>query len=111
MSPRRDALYLAAMAHRLSGLALALFLPLHFLLLGTALGGEGALASGLAFTAHPLARLAEGGLVALLGLHLLGGLRLLVIENFAWREGQKNLAAAAAGTAAALGLFFLLRMG
>ena len=49
--------------------------------------------------------------MALLGLHLLGGLRLLVIENFAWREGQKNLAAAAAGTAAALGLFFLLRMG
>jgi succinate dehydrogenase/fumarate reductase cytochrome b subunit len=31
---RRDALWIAAMIHRLSGLALACFLPLHFLTLG-----------------------------------------------------------------------------
>ena len=32
------------------------------------------------------------GLVFLLTVHLLGGLRLLVLENFAWREGQKTIA-------------------
>ena len=108
-APPSDPLRLAALAHRLSGLGLALFLPLHFLLLGTALKGEAALASGLAFTDHPLARLAEGGLVFLLCVHFLGGLRLLVIENFAWRDGQRNIAAAAAGIAVAAGLFFIYR--
>ena len=32
--------YLAFVMHRLSGLALALFLPLHFLVLGLAIEGE-----------------------------------------------------------------------
>lgn len=34
---RRQALYLAFLAHRLSGLGLALFLPFHFYLLGLSL--------------------------------------------------------------------------
>jgi fumarate reductase subunit D len=34
---RASVLWLAALVHRLSGLALALFLPLHFLTLGLAL--------------------------------------------------------------------------
>ena len=37
---RKDALWIAALVHRLSGLALAIFLPLHFLALGLAIGGE-----------------------------------------------------------------------
>ena len=104
-----EPLRLAALAHRLSGLGLALFLPLHFLLLGMALKGEAALNAGLAFTSYPLARLAEGGLVVLLAVHFLGGLRLLVIENFTWREGQKNLAGAAVAIAVAAGLVFIMR--
>lgn len=37
---RNHAGWWAALLHRLSGLALAIFLPLHFLALGTALGGR-----------------------------------------------------------------------
>ena len=107
---RGDLLWLAALAHRLSGLGLALFLPFHFLLLSLALGGPAGLDAGLRFTDHPLVKIAEGGLVFLLCVHLLGGLRLLVIENFAWRDGQKNLAALAFAVASMAALFFLLRI-
>ena len=72
--------YLAALAHRISGLVLALFLPAHFLLLGTALEGVGALDSALAFTDNPVVKIAEWGLVVLLALHLFFGVRLLVLE-------------------------------
>ena len=37
-------------------------------------------------------KFAETVLVLLLAVHMLGGLRLLVIENLPWREGQKRLA-------------------
>jgi fumarate reductase subunit D len=37
---RRDLLWSAAFIHRLSGVALAVFLPVHFLVLGLALGGR-----------------------------------------------------------------------
>ena len=47
---RRQAGYLAFLAHRISGIALALFLPLHFLALGLALEGEASLQSLIAFT-------------------------------------------------------------
>ncbi|MDQ2962435.1 MAG: succinate dehydrogenase, partial [Pseudomonadota bacterium] len=40
---RHHVAYWAFIVHRLSGLALALFLPLHFLVLGQALKGEAAL--------------------------------------------------------------------
>ena len=41
---------------------------------------------------------------------MLGGLRLLLIENLAWRDGQKELAAAAAGISAVVALILLVRM-
>ena len=91
---RRDALWIAAMVHRLSGLALACFLPLHFLALGLAIDGEARLDGFLKWTANPLVKLAETALVFLLAVHMLGGIRVLVIENLPWREGQKRLAVA-----------------
>ena len=78
---RTDTGYLAFALHRISGLAITLFLPLHFLLLGTALGGESALQAGLNWTHHPLFKLAETGLVLGLSLHLALGIRLLIIER------------------------------
>ncbi len=54
-------------------------------------------------------KLAETGLVFLLAVHLLGGLRLLVVENFAWRDGQKQLATVAAGISALIAFVFLMR--
>ena len=107
---RGSALWVAAMVHRLSGLALAIFLPFHFLALGLAIDGEARLVSFLRWTEQPLVRAAEIGLVFLFTVHLLGGLRILVIENFAWRDGQKQLATLAAAVSAIVALAFLVRV-
>jgi len=80
----------ASIAHRLSGIALALFLPMHFLLLGTALNDEATFNRALAFTSHPLVKVAEWGLVVLLSIHLLFGLRVLVLELTSWPNGRAN---------------------
>ena len=98
------------MVHRLSGLALAIFLPLHFLVLGLAINGEARLDGFLRWSDQPLVKLAEGGLVFLLTVHLLGGLRVLVIENFDWRDGQKQLATLAAAVSALVAFIFLVRV-
>jgi fumarate reductase subunit D len=107
---RGSALWIAAMVHRISGLALAIFLPLHFLALGLALDGEAKLESFLRWTDQPLVKLSEAALVFLLTIHLLGGVRVLVIENFDWRDGQKQLAALAAAVSAVIAFIFLVRV-
>lgn len=106
---RRNALWIAALVHRLSGLALACFLPIHFLALGLAIRGEASLDGFLKWTANPLVKLGETLLVILLAVHMLGGIRVLVLENMPWRPGQKQLATAALAVAVAAGLVFLLR--
>ena len=105
---RRNALWMAAMVHRFSGLALACFLPLHFLALGLAIDGEARLDGFLKWTANPLVKLAETGLVFLLMVHMLGGVRLLLIENMPWRDGQKTFAIAALAIACIAALAFLV---
>ena len=110
MTPRRQPLWLAALLHRLSGLGLAVFLPLHFFLLGESLAGAAALDRALAWTDSALVKAAEMGLVFLLTVHLLGGLRLLVLENFAWRERQKTWASLAAGASLLVAFVFLFRV-
>ena len=107
---RGSALWIAAMVHRLSGLALAIFLPLHFLALGLAIDGEAKLESFLRWTDQPLVKFAESGLVFLLTVHLLGGLRVLVIENLDWHDGQKQLATLAAAVSAIIAFIFLARV-
>jgi fumarate reductase subunit D len=104
---RKNLLWLAALLHRLSGLGLALFLPLHFLTLGFALDGEARLDGFLRWTETPLVKRSEGVLVFLLAVHALGGLRLLAIENLAWHDRQKWIAAAATALATALAVAFL----
>jgi fumarate reductase subunit D len=100
----------AFLVHRLSGLALALFLPMHFLVLGAALAGEAALDDALAWTQTPLVKLMEWVLVVLLAAHLAGGLRLLALELLQWREWQKTLLAAAAGLTIVVGLALALAL-
>ena len=80
------------MVHRISGLALAIFLPLHFLTLGLAIEGEARLERFLRWSDQPLVKLAESALIFLLILHMLGGLRLLVIENGRIRFAGQTLA-------------------
>ncbi len=96
--------------HRLSGLALGLFLPLHFWALSLALQGEAGLDGFLRWTDRPLFKLAEWGLVLLLGLHLAGGLRLLLIEFGPWSGLRKNALALGAGFAVAVSLAFGLAL-
>jgi len=109
MAHRTGVLWIAALVHRLSGLALAIFLPLHFLALGLAIQGEARLESFLRWSDAPLVKLAESGLVFLLLVHMLGGLRLLVIENLDWRDGQKQLATLTAAVSAVIAFIFLVR--
>ena len=106
---RRDPLWAAALLHRLSGLALAGFLPLHFLALALALKGELALDGFLKWTANPTVKLAEAALVFLLTLHVLGGIRILLVENLPAFGGQKQLAVAALVAASLAAIVFLLR--
>jgi fumarate reductase subunit D len=100
--------WIAFLLHRLSGLALALFIPVHFWALGRIVESEGALDVVLAWSAHPLVKLAETALVVALALHMAGGIRLLGIEFALWRGGQGALVAGAIGFALGLGLLFLL---
>jgi len=96
--------------HRVSGLLLALFLPLHFWALGQALAGPAALEGFLRFADAPLVKAAEWGLVTLLALHLTGGVRLLLIEFGQASDLRKNWIAGGIGIALAVGLSFALAL-
>jgi fumarate reductase subunit D len=95
-----------ALVHRISGLALAAFLPVHFWALGKGLELQGF----LAWTEQPLVKFAEWGIVVLLAAHLGAGLRVLAIEFLDWHEWQKGLAAFAAALALGVGLAFALAL-
>lgn len=97
-----------ALAQRISGVALAAFLPLHFWALGQALAGEAALESFLRWTEQPLVRASEWAVVLALAVHFFGGVRILMIEFLPWRNWLKNLGAATAAAALAVGLLFAL---
>ncbi|WP_294926715.1 succinate dehydrogenase, cytochrome b556 subunit [uncultured Paracoccus sp.] len=106
---RRHPLWLAYMLHRLSGLALALFLPAHFYMLSLALTRPRQLDHFLSLADNPLVKLAEFGLVFLLAVHFFGGLRLLALEFLPWSPRQKSLAAGAVAGAFLISATFLLR--
>ena len=93
LAHRTSPLWIAALVHRLSGIALAIFLPLHFLALGLAISGEARLEAFLRWSDQPLVKASEALLVGLLTVHMLGGLRLLALENLAWQNlAWQNLA-------------------
>lgn len=107
---RNHASYWAFIVHRVSGVALALFLPVHFWALGHALAGEAALDGMIRWTDQPLFKFAEWGLVILLSAHLTGGVRLLLIEFGPWGGQRKNLIAGGFGVALMAGLAFALAL-
>jgi fumarate reductase subunit D len=106
----RHASWWAFALHRGSGLALAVFLPLHFWALGQALHGDAALDGFLRFADRPLFKLAEWGLVVLLALHMAGGVRLQLIEFGPWSGLRKDWIAGAAGVAVLAGVAFALAL-
>ena len=96
--------YYAFMVHRVSGLALALFLPLHFWALGTSLQGAAALDGLLRWTEMPIFKFAEWGLVILLAAHVGGGARLLIIEFGRWQGSRKGWIGVALAATAVVGV-------
>jgi len=106
---RRQSLWLAFALHRISGVALALFLPAHFYVLGLALSDPASLDGVLHWADRPLVKFAEFGLVFLLAVHLFGGLRLMALEFLPWSDRQKTFAASAAALSVLLAGIFLLR--
>src|SRR5262245_6651393 len=99
LSHRQGVLWIAALLDLLVGLTL-----------GLAIHGEAPLESFLRWSDQPLVKVAESGLVFLLLVHMLGGVRLLVIENLPWRDEQKALATIAAGLSAVVAFILLARL-
>ncbi len=106
---RSHPLWYAFMLHRLSGLALALFLPAHFWLLSLALTSPERLDGFLRWTDLMIVKFAEFGLVFLLAVHIFGGMRLLALELLPWTKGQKTLAASAVAVSFLFSVSFFLR--
>lgn len=101
----------AARIHRLSGVLLSLFLPVHFWVLGQALAAPARLDGFLRWAHQPLVELSETVLVVLLAAHLAGGLRVLILEFLPWRGWQGALLAVAAAVSVAAGAVFIVRVG
>jgi len=105
---RNHPTYWAFLAHRLSGVALAAFLPVHLYVLGLALTESSAFAGFISWSNTPVLKFLETGLVVFLAAHLTGGLRLLALEFLEWRDWQKTLVALSCGLSLCTGLVFLL---
>ena len=110
-APHKQPGFIAALLHRLSGLALAIFVPFHLLALATALNGADALDSFLNLAGNPFVKLSEAGLVVALAMHMALGLRILTIEFLGVRERTVSAVSACIGVALAFGLTFLLNAG
>lgn len=106
---RNQPLWFFYILHRVSGLVLALFLPVHFWVLALALNEPELFDQFVKFTKNPLVKLSEAALMFLLCSHFLGGLRLLVLENFPWRSRQKTAAAVAFTGSIFFSFLFLLQ--
>jgi fumarate reductase subunit D len=102
--------FVAALLHRLSGIALAIFLPVHFLALATVLEGADALDGFLAVTSNPVVKIAEFALVTALVIHMTLGLRVLAIEFLPLRERTIAAVSLCLGASLAVGLVFLLNV-
>lgn len=108
---RRHSGFVAFLLHRLSGVLLALFLPLHFLTLGLALEGTQSLDAFLAFAELPLVKFSEWALVVLLTLHLALGVRVLSLELLPWKGMRTHWIGWGAGVAILAGLAFAIGTG
>ncbi len=103
--------FLAALVHRLAGLTLAIFLPIHFVALATALNGADAFESFFQVTNTPLVKTAEGAIVVALALHMALGIRVLAIEFVPLRERTRVVVSICVAAAFGVGLMFVLNVG
>lgn len=106
---RAHPLWLAYIVHRLSGIALAVFLPFHFWVLALAMTDPVRLDGFLTLTGAGIVKLAEFGLVFLLAIHMFGGLRLMAMEWLPWGGPQKTLAAGATAASFLVACLFFMQ--
>lgn len=106
---RAHPLWIAYILHRFSGLALALFLPLHFWVLAMAMTNPTRLDGFLEMNDATVIKLAEFGLVFLLAVHMFGGLRLMAMEWLPWTASQKTVAASAVAASFLIATLFFLQ--
>ena len=107
---RNQANYWAFIVHRVSGVILTMFIPLHFQVLNLAVRDAKSFDGFAAWAEAPLVKLAEAVLIVLLAMHFMGGLRLLAIEFLPWRDWQKSVVAVTARLSLAAGLVYLLNV-
>ena len=109
-SARSHQAYWAFVGHRLSGIALAIFLPAHFYVLAMALDA-GRLDVFLKVSEMPAMKFGEWGLVLLLSLHMFFGLRLLALELLPWsstRDARLSWIGWGFAASMAIGLVFIM---
>jgi fumarate reductase subunit D len=106
---RAHPLWLAFIVHRLSGVGLALFLPLHFWVLAMAMTDPVRLDGFLLLTGSGVVKLAEMVLVFGLAIHMFGGLRLMAMEWLPWSPPQKTLVAAASAVSFLIAVLFFMK--
>ncbi len=104
---RRKPGFAAAMVHRLSGLALAIFLPMHFLALGLAFD-ESRFGAFIAWSDVSIVKFSEFALVTALAMHMAGGLRILALEILHWPATATRWIVAAFAVGIGFGLLFLM---
>jgi fumarate reductase subunit D len=104
---KKHSSYFAYVCHRFSGLLLACFIPLHFFVLSQSLRGASGFERYLELTDFWVFKVGEWGLVILLTIHLVGGIRLLMIEFGPWGGLRKAWTQAAVLFGMASGLLFL----
>ncbi len=102
--------YWAFAVHRISGVVLVLYLPVHFYVMGLAIESEAALQGFFSLAENPLVKLAESVLIITFVIHVAGGLRLLMIEFLAWRDWQKTVITLSGGIGLTVGLVFLFNV-
>jgi len=107
---RRQPGFAAALLHRLSGLALTIFLPVHFYALGLALHGAQSFETFFQATNTPVVKTAEFIIVVALATHMAMGLRVLAIEFLAIHERTAAAVTICLGAAFAIGVVFLLNV-
>ncbi len=106
---RSHPLWFAFILHRLSGLLLALFLPIHFAVLAMALSDPQKLDQFLRFADLLPVKIVEFVLIFLLAVHVFGGLRLMALEWLPWSGWQKTLAASSVALALFVATVFFLK--
>lgn len=83
---------LAWLLHRLTGLALSLYICLHLVVLSSEyLFGKGSFNKLMGTFEIPLVKLLEVNLIAVIVFHMLNGLRIIIVDFFQFTRAQRVL--------------------